>query len=154
MSEELTCGWCSTVLNKEQRENPYRDDSGDVICDTCYTRNFEGICDRCEEIVPKKELKMRPGELLAFWEEVDGLQPGYYRVLRWPIYADGMIEGFVYTENLQFVCALDAQGLNAAEDAYTPGGSLCEECRKAIEANLLPSPPTPDTVLPPKPDDQ
>lgn len=152
MSEELKCTWCDDPLGEEARESPYLDDSGDVICDRCHTQHFEGCCDRCSEIVEKKELAMNPGELLAFWEEVDGLQPGYYRVLRWPIWADGMIEGFVYTENLQFVCPLDEAGIHAAEDAWTPGGSLCEECRTAIEVTLQSSPPSPETVLPPQPE--
>lgn len=138
MSEQFTCTWCGNDLPEEQRESPYLDESGDEICDRCHTQHFEGCCDRCSEVVEKKELAMRPGELLAFWEEVDGLKPGYYRVLRWPIYADGMIEGFVYTENLQFVRDLDQAGLNAAEDAWTPGGSLCAECRGIIEASLVP----------------
>lgn len=99
-----------------------------------------GDCDRCLETVLETELKMRPGELLAFWEETDGLKPGYYRVLRWPIYMDGMIEGYVITDNLEFVAPLDAIGLEAAEDAVYPGGRLCRACQEAISVPAGPSP--------------
>lgn len=137
MSEEIKCTWCDEVLDDEARESPYHDDSGDVICDRCHTKHFEGVCDLCGDVVNKDELKMRPGEILAFFEETDGLQPGYYRVIRWPIYADGMTEGYVMTENIQFVAPLDDAGKRAAEEAWTPGGSLCEDCRKSVESRLI-----------------
>jgi hypothetical protein len=128
----ICCASCDAEFDDEERESPRRDSNGDALCDACYREEYEGTCDRCDEIVEKTELAMKPGELLAFWEEVDGLKPGYYKVIRWPLYADGMINGYVYTENLQFFAALDAKGVAAAKDAWTPGGCLCAACRSEI----------------------
>lgn len=127
------CALCGDELDHEEKEYPRKDEDGDPVCDRCYTEKYEGVCDRCGEIVEKKELAMNPGELTAFWEEVDGLKPGYYRVLKWPIYMDGMIEGYVLTDNLKFVAKLDAKGKRAAKDAWTPGGRMCCACRDEIQ---------------------
>jgi len=127
-----SCASCGDKLDAEERGNPYRDEGGDPICDRCHCDKYEGQCDRCGEIVEKKELDMHPGEILAFWEEVDGLEPGYYRVLRWPIYMDGMIEGYVLKDNLEYFAPLDEKGQHAADNAWTPGGRMCRACREEI----------------------
>lgn len=126
------CALCGDEFDEEELDNPYRDEDDDPICDSCYREKYESACDRCDEIVEKKELEMKPGELLAFWEEVEGLKPGYYKVLRWPIYADGMICGYIYHDALEFFAPLDEKGTAAAKDAWTPGGCLCERCRTEI----------------------
>ena len=133
------CAWCYRELDEEERASPLTNDELDeVICDACYRDEYEDECDRCGEIVAKTELAMNPGELIAFWDEVDGLKPGYYKVLRWPIYADGMIEGYVMTENLEYAEPLDKEGERAAANAYYPGGRLCCKCRVEIAKNLNP----------------
>lgn len=131
-SRHRHCSYCSEELKGEDLTNPMMYD-GEPYCERCYGQECEGQCDRCGNFVVKDEVAMRPGELLAFWEETNGLKPGYYRVLRWPIYMDGMITGFVLTDNLQFVLPLDDKGKLAAKDAWTPGGSLCLECRTEIQ---------------------
>lgn len=117
----------------EQRESPMKDPDGDITCDECYREKFEGECDRCGETVDETELAMNPGELLALWEEVDDLAPGYYRVLRWPIYMNGMITGHILKENLEYTYPLDKKGEEAAAHSWTPGGRLCKRCRDEIE---------------------
>lgn len=126
------CTWCGNKLDEEQSANPRLDESKEVICDECYREHYEGECDRCGEIVEETELQMKPGELLALWQEADGLQPGYYRVLSWPIYADGMIEGHIYTDALALFTPLDDRGKVAAEGCRTLGGRLCAACQKQI----------------------
>jgi hypothetical protein len=133
MTETVICSLCSDELREEQRDSPFKSDDGDPVCDRCYHEKFEGVCDRCRDVVEKKELAMRPGEILALWEETDGLKTGYYRVLRWPIYMDGMIDGYIVTDNLQRLKPLDEAGIAAADDAYTPGGRLCAACQKEIQ---------------------
>lgn len=128
----LQCSHCSDELKGEDLEKPMMYD-GEPYCERCYREECEAECDRCGNLVTKDEVAMRPGELLAFWEKTDGLMPGYYRVLRWPIYMDGMITGYVLPDNLQFVLPLDDKGKVAAEGAWTPGGALCVECRSEIE---------------------
>lgn len=131
------CPCCGEELNEEEREYPQKDEVGDNICDRCYRDKYEGECDRCGYLVEKSELKMRPGELLALWQKVQGLKPGYYRVLHWPLYADGMISMHLFHDALEFFSPLDSKGLSAAEGAWTPGGCLCAECRKQIEREGL-----------------
>lgn len=81
-----SCSWCGNKLNDEETESPRKDSAGDVMCDDCWSREYEGHCDRCEECVEKKELSMRPGHICAIWRSVQGdagrIKPGYYRVKR------------------------------------------------------------------------
>lgn len=120
----------------DDREYPRTDEDGDVICSSCYRDKYEGVGDRCGEIVEKTELAMKPGELFAFFEPVGDLGRGYYRVLGWPIYMDGMIGGYVVERNVRFIGSLDAAGARAAKDAWTPGGCLCHDCQVKVERHV------------------
>ncbi len=134
-ADRPTCTECEEELDDEQAENPLKE-GDDIYCDRCHREAFEDVCDRCQEWVPKPELTMKPGELMLFFQEVEGLQPGFYRVIRWPLYADGMITGYVFKENIAYAGPLDAECIGAAKEAYTPGGCLCKECRDAVEKSL------------------
>lgn len=129
----LECSHCMEKLEGEDADSPFRDKNGDLYCEGCFFEEVMGDCDRCGACVDLDELAMNPGELLAFWAKTDGLEPGYYRVLRWPIYMDGMITGYVVTDNLQRFGPLDEKGLSAAKFVNTPGGRLCCACRLEID---------------------
>ena len=138
----MGCTYCGEELDDEEAANPEKDADGDVMCDQCYDEKCRDHCDRCGEKVEKTELGSEPGRLIAVWVDAPGnpedLQPGYYRVKEWPFYADGMIEGYLISHNLERVADIDDRGKKAAPEAYTSCGPLCLTCRAAVEATLKP----------------
>lgn len=122
------CGLCGEHLQADEADAPYHDEDGDIVCDACYHEHYEDECDRCGELAPKIELTMNPGELIALWSEVDDLAPGYYRVLSWPIYMDGMVTGFILPSSLEYVKPLERD----MQHKHPPGGRLCKACRAEV----------------------
>lgn len=135
MTDE-TCTWCGGQLNEEEVTDPRTDGSGETICDACYIEHFTEVCSRCDESVETSEFSAEPTQLIAVWRDAPGLgesvRAGYYLVARWPIYADGMIEAFLYSDNLRRVADLDEKGRAAAENAPTPAAPLCRTCRSGL----------------------
>lgn len=131
------CVQCETTLTPDELEYPLTDDEGNPLCDSCWREKYEGECQRCGENVAKDELTATPGECIAVWEEAPGLgedlSPGYYRVIDWPIFADGIIEGYFYNSNLFRITDLDEAGLSAANEAGSAAGPLCYKCQAQIE---------------------
>ena len=136
----MKCTYCGNELDDEETANPEKDEDGDVMCDQCYDENFRDYCDRCGEKVEKTGLGSEPGHLIAVWVETQGnpedLKPGYYRVKEWPFYADGMIEGYMISHNLERVADLDDRGKKAAPEVYTNCAPLCSMCRAEVESTL------------------
>ncbi len=139
----MKCTYCGEELDDEEAASPEKDADGDVMCDQCYDEKCRDYCDRCGEKVETIELGSEPGNLIAVWAEAPGnpedLKPGYYRVKEWPFYADGMIEGYMISSNLERVADLDDRGKKAAPEAYTICAPLCSTCRAEVEATLKPS---------------
>jgi hypothetical protein len=132
------CTYCDNALDHEERVHPRKDEAGAVMCDGCFHEHYEDNCSRCEECVEKADLKAAPGELIGIWREAPSeygpdLQPGYYRVLRWPIFADFMIHGHLYSRHLKFVAPLDSKGEVAADHCHSVAGPMCPDCREAAE---------------------
>lgn len=137
----VVCSYCGEELHGEELESPYKDESGDIMCDNCYTDHYEDYCDLCDNIVENTELESKPGELIAVWREAPGLcctiAPGYYRVKQWPIfYAAGMIGGYIFPDAIEKVIDLDDEGRKTAEEYDKLCGKLCGTCRNRIEALL------------------
>lgn len=135
------CTYCSEALNREERRSPRKDEAGDVMCDQCFSRHYESDCSRCCELFETTELDTRPGNLIGVWVSVpacgqDDLASGYYRVLSWPIFADGMIDGYFFGRALQFACHLDAKGLRRAKDEQFMSGPMCPQCRSDVERQI------------------
>jgi len=130
------CASCGHELDRDELEYPRQDEDGDVICTGCYREKYEGTCDRCLEIVEKTELAMNPGETFALFEPVDDLGRGFYRALRWPIYMNGYVCGYIVERNIQYVGQLDSKAAQAAKEAWTPGGCLCCACRDEVELHV------------------
>lgn len=105
------------------------------MCDECYGQHYEDNCSRCGEIFEKKELSPKPGRIIGVWRDAPALlghiDAGYYRVLSWPIYADGMIEGYFFSRALSRVGPLDVSGLRAAEREQAMAGPMCKCCQRA-----------------------
>jgi len=133
-----TCCRCGENLNDEERDSPQLDDDGDTICDSCYDDHYCSECGRCGDVVDKSDLDTKPGALIAVWRKTDAspvdLQSGYYRVLSWPFYADGMITGYMYSNALEYFAPLDAIGSTAAKGAMFNATPMCSACRIKVAA--------------------
>jgi hypothetical protein len=81
----------------------------------------------------ESEISTKPGKVIGVWRDAPGLgrdiRAGYYRVVHWPIYADGMIEGYFFPDALSFVGELDVAGLRAAEEEQAMAGPMCDGCQ-------------------------
>jgi hypothetical protein len=136
------CTWCASELDQEERRSPEKSEAGEVICDGCYSEEYRDYCTRCAEKFEKTELSPKPGKLIGVWRDAPALggeiKAGYYRVVRWPLYADGMIEGYFFRDAIQRVGPLDEAGLHSAEEEQSMAGPMCEECQqKATRSALL-----------------
>lgn len=136
----MECTYCGNNLDDEEAASPEKDDDGDVMCDDCYQEHFMETCERCQNLVDTKSLDCSPGNLIATWRKAEGspddLTPGYYRVKEWPFYADGMIEGYMISRNLEKVGELSERDAKAAPEAWTSCSPLCSTCRAEIEAQI------------------
>lgn len=144
-NRQKECTYCDEQLDREEFQNPRRDEEGAVMCDQCYRDKCQDVCSRCEEIVDNTDLDTQPGCLIGIWEEVPGsgedLQPGYYTVLRRPFLLSSMLGGGNFLSwALRRFSALDATGLRAAEDCSYPSGPLCSDCQRHVRASAWPWP--------------
>lgn len=138
---DLNCTYCGDTLDSEEAESPQHDESNDVMCDSCYDSHYRDYCSLCDEFVEKIDLDTSPGKLIVVFEEVPAtgthdLSPGYYRILKRPFFADGMIEGHFYGHALQRVLPLDEQGERAAKDASFYSGPMCSDCFARVEKSV------------------
>lgn len=138
----MKCASCGVLLDGEEQEHPERDGDGNPICDECYREEFMDVCERCQDWTNKTDLDSQPGTLIVVFSAAparggDGdLQPGYYRVVSWPFFANGMFEGHFYAAALRRVAELDERGLKAALLCASMGAPLCGACRVQIETSL------------------
>jgi hypothetical protein len=81
-------------------------------------------------------LDTKPGAFIGIWRDAHAsggeIKAGYYRVLRWPFFADGMIEGYFIADALERVGNLDTIGLRRTEDAPFDSGPMCSDCQQAV----------------------
>lgn len=136
------CSWCSEKLNDEERSYPvYEPGTDNVMCDRCYDEHFRASCGLCEERFDKSDCNAKPGNLIVMWRPApalaqDDLEPGYYRVLRWPMFADGMIEAYFYADHLHRVADLTERDRGRANDAWSLSEPMCAGCRDELERQL------------------
>ena len=132
----VACTYCDRELDDEERENPSRDESGEVMCDACYDEEFRDYCGRCDEKVDASDLDTSPGQLIGIWNTAPAsggeLVPGYYRVKRRPFYVDWMIGGQFYADALEFALPLDEWGKRQSQEAMCLSGPLCNDCRAVL----------------------
>lgn len=125
------CSYCKDAIPREQHADPYTDDNGDAVCDSCYYDYFTFSCVRCCNLEEKK-FEGAIGELFAV-TDASVAPTGIYRVLDWPFYGGPMIgRSWLFEEAVKRVrktaCGCDTNGY--------PCGFICRECRGA----LLPTP--------------
>lgn len=132
--EDTKCYRCEEQLTDEEIAFPLEDASENNVCEECWHEEYEDYCFRCHDLCMKTELEANPGELIAVWHDIHGAyntcKPGYYRVRRWPIYRDGMIEGHLIVEHLQYV-----SDLNEVAPCDYLAGPLCHACQTDIRTD-------------------
>ncbi len=117
-----TCTDCEKQLDPEQAENPRRHDDGSVLCDECWSSEYEYLCPLCQNLVEiednQKHIFVTPD--LA---QDQRMQPGIYRIIKLPWFLASFCSMRIYQEALHRVCDLppDLQ-------RYTSGDYLCETC--------------------------
>lgn len=139
---ETHCEWCGCELDDEERESPRLNENGRVLCDNCWSGEYEGICYRCRETVELSELDNSPGRLIVVLEEAEGLPanltPGYYRVEEWPLYSDSMVEMHMESNNLVKVSELEDNVKKGDYETERTAmcGSMCKACQEIVEGLL------------------
>lgn len=129
--ETLTCEWCGELLKVEEADNPERYAVGNVICDECYSENYEQLCPLCENLFEYEEFG--PGELYFVLTATDaGVPPGIYVANRFP-YFGGSVLGpeRVFPNAVTRVASLDVLPGNVAPVEHPNDGSngqICQEC--------------------------
>lgn len=147
---ETKCEWCDRKLTAEEREYPRRDD--EAICDDCYYRHYTYTCAWCEEYGDIDWL-CRVGSLFAVFKPVGAyapylrpgtscpwysfrdlvMRPGIYRIKRWPIYWDAMLDAGLYAEAFEWFSPLPAEWARRGGWAGYPCGPLCEACQWGLK---------------------
>ena len=135
---ELHCGWCGCELDEEEKESPRLNEDGDVICDNCWSDEYEGACYRCRETVERSELDMSPLRLIIVLDDAPGsptnLTPGYYRVTKWPLYSDGMVEAHMESDNMVKVADIEDEVKKEEDEAVMAAcGPMCNACQEIVE---------------------
>lgn len=102
-AEKMECTRCGKHLDDEERENPRKDDDGDIICDECHHDKYEFTCCDCQNYGDVEDQH----NMLVVFEEVDSMggpertvQPGIYRIAEEGSYYGGPIigEGWLHGE--------------------------------------------------------
>jgi hypothetical protein len=140
-----TCPCCERELSDDERRAPLRDADGLVLCDDCWSEQYEAQCHHCGRTVIDEEdidgqpaqLTGRPGELIVLYEpcptdDAGDLPPGIYRVLAWPIYTAPMIgSGWLEARHLRRVADIDMAVALPWEHHHSTAlaGPMCWACR-------------------------
>ena len=135
--ELLECSYCGKELDEEELENPYTDDCDSVMCDDCYTQNYQQQCPICEDNFDKPT---KPEELFfVVAKEVCGdvasepIKPGIYQTTCWPYYLGSTGFGFetLFGGSIKLVRELDINSmLKKLHRSSDPIGAdeICPDC--------------------------
>lgn len=136
--QTISCTGCGDNFEIEVEAEPYTNDDEAPLCTDCYLDANYDDCALCGESAPKEELESQLGEIIVIFERVptlgaNDLIPGYYRVLGWPFFAQGLIgSGYFYANRLKRIRRLDARGKAQAKNADCPSGPMCRVCQKRV----------------------
>lgn len=146
--EAVTCSWCQEELDEAEAAYPRRNGKdGEAICDECYHEHFELECQWCQ-CSDDKDREMAKGLLCVVLQptpcdsyryktprphwlrRIDNrwhMMPGVYRVVRWPVYSDNMLDAWLYADAFEWFSPLPEE-LQGDEHWYHAGG-LCRWCQ-------------------------
>jgi len=130
LTGRLKCYSCGAMFNDPDEEaDPYRDDLDNPLCYDCFCDEYQFRCCSCGEWGYNEDQH----KMLVVTKKTQGIKRGVYRVVRLPYYADGMIEGIIFEDCLEWIADLPEK-LHMND---CPCGHLCVECQaKVLEATL------------------
>jgi len=143
MPRKMICFICEKPLNAEERRDPKRDENGDALCDECYSSEYEAPCGRCHNYYDMLHWR-HPVHFIAFPEAQEAdemLVPGYYRVLRYPLWTSDYFTTSVEMRNV--VKVADLRG-----DDRQPGNAPCVHICMDCTAEVPMLPPIPVQPFP------
>ncbi len=127
----VECGMCGELLDDEERLNSRLHEDGDLICDRCYTDEYEFTCYYCWEYAPIEDQH----KMLVVNEECGGLKRGVYRIIDSPYYTSNYFNMWFNPECFEFVCAVPKDLLRPEEmflGGSYPTGHLCQGCQYKV----------------------
>jgi hypothetical protein len=119
----LECATCGEELDREQSSDPRRDDSGEAICDSCYSDEHEFNCCWCGEY-DSVDVQHR---MIVLFEECGRMDRGIYRIDSFPYYTSDYFNMW-FNEYAMTRLGDVPKDLQAQQDNY-PAGHLCEFCQ-------------------------
>ena len=127
--EHVICSWCGKVLDDEESVNPRTDSNNDVMCDDCYSDEYQYRCWLCDEWVDTEDNEKHLIVLKELAEDQD-MKPGIYEVVGYPVYSDSILgDSFVlHQSSITFKKPLPK---NIDEYDEIISGFICEDCYKA-----------------------
>ncbi len=124
----MECTYCGEELDEYELEEPYKDPDGDIMCDNCYTQDYLQECNICEEYYDKPENAEETFFVMNESSKVQGMEPGVYKVLKWPYYSGSIIGSLYITKyNVERVADYNE------EDE----GEICSCCYKELTRDIL-----------------
>lgn len=120
------CGGCGELYDTHHEHGDFVESKGEILCESCYEAESAYQCSCCDN----HDCHEAPGRLLVITERCGDLEPGLYRIERWPFYADGMITGLVYEDALTRIGDVPQ---NADTGRYSMG-FLCTKCEVPLAA--------------------
>lgn len=127
-TEATGCTWCGNKL-LSCPDDPSTDDQGDPICEACWHDHYTFRCCWCERYGMVKNQH----NMVVVAERERGVpkavMPGIYLVLDTPYYADGIVEGHLYSNALERLSDVPEGVLTGMYRC----GHLCMDCQEKID---------------------
>lgn len=87
----MECFCCENKLDEEEAEWPRKNDDNDIICDHCYTDEYQYTCPLCESYVDIDENENYIIILKELAETQKNIKSGIYEVIKRPYYSDSIL---------------------------------------------------------------
>lgn len=127
----MECTECGAILEDDETEHPNRNKSGEILCYGCFDYHYEYLCPLCgESFYEDFEQEISPKYFLCTEDAAIDLsiEPGIYEIVKYPYYADGLIEVQLYKDAVKWICEIPSDFNN---DEHI--GSIhfpCDNCMK------------------------
>lgn len=108
------CSRCGNDLSEDEMEAPREDESGEIMCDDCYSDNYEELCPICSNIYDKPTTPEDTYFVISKETEHEAeMKAGFYQVLRYPVFCaatGGLGPTYMYPENCKLLreCDIDS----------------------------------------------
>ncbi len=109
-------------MNDEETADPYRDESGDILCDECYSEHYEYICPICQDCVA---IEGNQEHIIVTQALADDqrMESGVYRIAARPWFSSDYFSMRVRQEAVVLEDALPSEALEMVSGDY-----VCERC--------------------------